>query len=509
MSVAVPVGHGEAGRWSPAWRRHAAGLFATWAALLILFHRDVADVAEIWWNSTTFGHCLFVPPILGWLVWLRRRELAQVPVAGWWPGLAIVVGGGLLWLVGDAAAVALCRHFGLVAMMAGAVVVVLGRQAARALAFPLGYMIFLVPFGDFLEAPLQTFTVRMTMALLDVAGVPAQVDGVLITIPNGFFEVAEACSGAKFVIAMVAYGALVANVCYLRAERRAAFMAMALVVPVLANGLRAAGTIYAAYLTDVEAATGFDHIVYGWVFFAATMAVVLAIGWRWFDRDPDAAWFDPADFAAPPTARLDAGVACGAVLAIAVAFAGWASLIAHRSDALPERLQLPDVPGWRRGAADGEAWVPHYPGADHFLIGRFVDAGGRRVDLAVAVYARQGEAHELVGFGQGAIRQNDRWVRVEDLPPLDGGRALRMAAPGPVERETVTWYRVGDVTTGSEARVKLETLKAKLLGGRQTAVAVLVSAPRERQNAGAAIRAFVAAAGSVDAIAERVAAGGR
>ena len=77
----------------------------------------------------------------------------------------------------------------------------------------------------------------MVMPLLHLFGVPAQVDGVLITTPNGYFEVAEACSGAKFVIAMIAYGALVANVCYRHAgRRRAAFMAMALVVPVIANG---------------------------------------------------------------------------------------------------------------------------------------------------------------------------------------------------------------------------------------------------------------------------------
>ncbi len=94
------------------------------------------------------------------------------------------------------------------------------------------------------------------MPLLHLVGVPATVDGVLITTANGYFEVAEACSGAKFVIAMVAYGVLVANVCYRTWPRRAAFMAMAMVVPVIANGLRAFGTIYAAVLTCVEQATG-------------------------------------------------------------------------------------------------------------------------------------------------------------------------------------------------------------------------------------------------------------
>ena len=489
----------------PAWRRALLALGGIWAALLAIFHRDAADMADIWWNSTTYGHCLFVAPIIGWLVWQRRRDLAQLTPQAWWPGLAIVAGGGTLWLVGEAAAVALFRHVGLVMMLQGAVVTLLGPRVARGLSFPLASMFFMVPFGDFMEPWLQLVTVALTMPILHALGVPASVDGVLITIPNGYFEVAEACSGAKFVIAMIAYGALVANVCYVAWDRRAAFMALALVVPVLANGVRAAGTIYAAYLTSVAAATGFDHIVYGWVFFALTMAGVLAIGWRWFDRDPDAPWFDVARVQAMPMRVADRSIAAGAVLGIAVAFAGWGWVIDSRSDRLPDRIALPDVPGWQRIAITGEPWVPNYPGADHFLIGRYGDARGRSVDMAIAVYAAQGEGHELVGFGQGPIRENDRWVRIADTPPIAGGAMLRMAAPGPVEREVATWYRIGSVTTGSEDRVKLETLKARLLGGPQRAVAVLLSAEKGAADPRAVITDFLRAAGPVDAIADRAA----
>ncbi len=493
---------------TPEWRRSLIALGGIWAALLLIFRRDVGDVVDIWWNSTTYGHCLFVPPIIGWLVWQRRREVLALQPGAWWPGLAIVVVGGLGWLVGEAAAVALFRHVGLVMLLQGAAVTLLGPRVARGLLFPLAYMVFLVPFGDFMEPWLQSVTVALTMPILHALGVSASVDGVLITIPNGYFEVAEACSGAKFVIAMIAYGALVANVCYVAPGRRAAFMAMALVVPVLANGVRAAATIYAAHLTSVAAATGFDHIVYGWVFFALTMAGVLAIGWRWFDRDPDAPWFDVMRVQAMPMRVADRSMAAGAVLGIAVAFAAWGWVIDSRADPLPDRIDLPSVPGWQRIAITGEPWVPHYPGADHFLIGRYGDARGHSVDLAIAVYAAQGEGHELVGFGQGPIRENDRWVRIADTLPIAGGTTLRMAAPGPVEREVAIWYRIGSTTTGSEDRVKLETLKTRLLGGPQRGVAVLMSAEKGAGDPRGTITDFLRAAGPVDAIADR-AAGGR
>ena len=505
--TAASVSHAAPGaEFSQTWKRHAAMLGGAWAALLLLFHRDATDLATIYWTNTTFGHCLFVAPVIVWLVWQRRAELSQVTPQGWWPGLALVGAGGLSWLVGDASGVALFRHAGLVAMMQGAVVAVLGLNVTRALLFPLAYMVFLVPFGDFLEEPLQDITVRMVMPLLHLFGVPAEVDGVLITTPNGYFEVAEACSGAKFLIAMVAYGVLVANVCYVSWKRRAGFLAMALIVPVIANGLRAFGTIYVAWWTSVEQATGLDHIVYGWVFFGLVMVAVLAIGWKWFDRDPDAAWFDPATLQRDPGRHIDGAVASLLVPAIAAVFLGWSSLVAARATPLPVQIELPQVTGWTRAPLSAAApWAPNYPGADHFLIGRYVDGQGRAVDLAVALYDSQHEGKELVGFGIGAIRENDRWVRIEDLPGVAGGKTLRMVGPGRVERVVTTWYRVGDVLTGSDNRVKLATLGVKLFGGEQRAVAVLVSAERgSNLDADAAVRDFLTAVGPIDALADRM-----
>ncbi|MFM9828222.1 MAG: exosortase A [Sphingomonas sp.] len=505
MTAALPVGAGRPldQNDAAAWRRHLMLLAGIAMLLLAVFLNDARGLALIWWTNTTFGHCLFIGPVIVWLVWQRRRDLGQLAPSAWAPGLFLVGLGGGAWLTGNVASVALARHLGIVLMLQGAVLTMLGPQVARALLFPLCYAFFLVPFGESLEGPLQAVTVSMTMALLHLLGVPAQVDGVLITIPNGYFEVAEACSGAKFVIAMMAYGTLVANVCYVSWGRRAAFMVMALIVPVVANGLRAAGTIYAAHLTSVEQATGFDHIMFGWIFFGLVMAAVLAIGWKWFDRDPDAPWFD-AESLPVPRSRIDPLVAAALVLAVAAIFPSWAGAIAGRTQLLPEQISLPSVPGWSRVAADpGAAWSPNYPGADHFLLGRYADGQGASVDLAIAVYGTQHEGKELVGFGIGPLRENDRWVRVATIANVAGGRTMRITAPGPVERLVAVWYRIGGVTTTSERTVKIETLKTKLLGGSQAAVAVLVSTPVARgRDPSNVITRFVTAMGGVDTVAD-------
>ncbi|MBN8807683.1 MAG: exosortase A [Sphingomonas sp.] len=490
---------------APAWRRPLAALAVTAALLLAMFRHDAAALATLYWTNTTFGHCLFIAPVIAWLVWIRRHELAQLTPQGWAPGVAVVAGGGLCWLVGEAAGVSFARHLGLVTMLQGSVLTLLGPNVARGLAFPIAYAWFLVPFGDFLEPPLQTVTVWITMHLLHLVGVTATVNGVLITAGEKYFEVAEACSGSKFVIAMVAYGVLVANLCYRTWRRRAAFLGVALVVPVLANGLRAFGTIYAAVLTSVEAATGYDHIVFGWVFFGVVMAAVLAIGWRWFDRAPDAPAFDPATLRAPIRWRLDPLAAALLVLASAAVFPAWSQAIAGRTQPLPAHIDLPEVVGWTRAPLSTRApWQPHYTNPDHQLFGRYVDAQGDAVDLSITVYGSQSEGRELVGFGIGVLQQDDRWVRVKDLAPLDGGSLMEITAAGPVERLVATWYRVGDVTTASGKIVKLQTLKAKLFGGPQRAVAIHVSAEvLPGRDPHAVMTRFLAALGPIDALADR------
>jgi len=483
-----------------AWRRHGVALAVVTVLILLTFRTDVADLVHIWWTSTTFGHCLFIGPVIAWLVWQRRTELAGLTPTGWWPGLALVTIGGGGWLMGDAASVGFARQLGLVMMLQGAVVTILGPNVARGLLFPLAYAFFLVPFGEGLEPPLQTVTVAIVMPLLHLVGVPAVVDGVLIHAGRYYFEVAEACSGAKFVIAMVAFGVLVANLCFVSWKRRTVFLVVSVVVPVIANGFRAFGTIWAADLTSVEAATGIDHIVYGWVFFALVMAGVMAIGWRWFDRAPDDPAFDPAKLQAAPRYRTDLAVATALALTTVAAFPAWSAAVASRAQPLPAHIDLPQIAGWHRVPVSTRApWTPYYPGADHYLFGRYADAAGAQVDMSIAVFGSQHEGKELIAYGTGVLREEDRWVRVADLPDITGGSVMRITAPGPVERIVATWYRVGDTTTQDETLVKIETMKARLLGGPQRAVAIHLSVegadPRP-------IARFLAALGPIAPIAD-------
>ena len=490
------------------WGRHLLALGLVASAILILFLRDAADMADFWWSNATFNHCLLIPPIIAWLVWQRLPELSRLTPSAWPAGLALLGAGAFAWLLGEAGSVALVRHFALIFMLQGAVIACMGRRVGRGLAFPIFYALFLVPAGAEFVPALQLITADIAMVLLGVSGVPAHLEGIFITTPVGYFEVAEACAGARFLIAMVAFGALVANVCFRSWPRRIAFMAVAIVVPILANGVRAWGTIYVAERTgSLEFAASFDHVVYGGVFFAIVIALILAAAWPFFDRGIDEPWLDRLTFRPAPRRSPLAFTALAALTLATLPLAWSAAIATSGTHEMPADFQLPEVPGWQRvPARDHIAWRPHFAGADLLRIARYRDSAGREVDLAVAVYARQSDGRELVGFGQGAVSPEGAWAWTSDAPAPPNGRAERIGSHGLV-REVVSFYRVGDVLTGSAMGVKLETMKARLLGGPQRAVAVLVSAqsPATASSARPQIDAFLAALGPVERLADRAA----
>lgn len=495
---------------SPAWRAALVRLGAAWALLLVLFFADWRDMVAQWWGSSTYNHILLIPPILGWLVAQRRAELLRLTPQGWWPPLVLFAAAGLLWLLGEFAGMAFARQVAVVVMAQAAVMVTLGPQVVAGLLFPLFYMLFLVPFGDELIPFLQTLTARLTMVFLHHAGIPATISGVFITTPAGYFEVAEACSGVKFLIAMIAYGALVANVCFLRWPRRAAFMAVSVVVPILANGARAFGTIWIAGWYGIQFASSFDHVFYGWVFFAVVMALCMAVGWRFFDRSVDAPMIDPDAISAAARVRrmerfaLRPLAGFGAMALIAAGFVGWGASVGWLDAKLPAGLRLPDVHGWQAEASDdGRAWVPLHGGAARHYRMRFRSADGKVVDLSFALYANQGEGREAAGFGQGAVPPYTRWAWERPGPAIAGAKSEIIQAPTdtarPERRLALTWYRSGDLITGSNLALRLHVMRDHLLFRRQaTAVLILSASDQLSADPQAALSAFLLDIGPVD-----------
>lgn len=506
MDAALPQENIAGRQPASAWRRSLQYLGVAWGGLLVLFWRDAADIMAIWWNSSTFNHCLLIVPILVWLVMQRKELLAEVKPQPWTAAILYGAVGAGGWLLGDAAGLAVARQLGLIMMLQASVATLLGPNVTRGLLFPLFYMFFLVPIGEEAVPALQTLTAKMCMLLLGWTGIPAHIDGIFITTPGGYFRVAEACSGVKFLIAMVAYGVLVANLCFKSWGRRIAFLAACVAVPIIANGLRAFGTIYIAQQSGVEFAADFDHVFYGWIFFGIVIALVMAAGWPFFDKRADAPAFDPAILQRPVRNTTKAPSALAAILLVAAVTFGWSSYVTAKASPVPERIMLPEVEGWQViPYAPTVHWTPRFAGGSHYLSGRYRNVSGQEADLFVVVYDRQSEGRELIGFGQGAVDPEGAWSWTADTAAPPNGKAERIKTKS-AAREVVSFYRVNGTTSGSAAQIKLATLRARLLNGNQQAVAILVSAEQNGDRSPRpAIDAFVKSLGDIDKVADRFA----
>jgi exosortase A len=488
---------------APQWRAPLVRLAVAWLGLLALFARDAAHLATLWWTSSTFTHCLFILPIIGWLLWLRRGELAKLTPHAWWPGLLWVAAGAGVWFVGDVASVSLARHLGLVLMLQGCVPALLGPQVTRGVAFPLGYALFLVPAGEELVPPMQTATAEMAMALLRLTGIPAYLDGIFITTPRGYFAVAEACSGVKFLVAMVSIAVLAAHLCFRTWRRRVPFLIFALAVPLLANGLRATSTIWIAEHWGNGFAVGADHVIYGWFFFAIVMALV---GWAaspFFDRKADDVPIDGDALLRSPAGK-DATAGAVLVVLAALALSPFAldTLSAARAQRLPDCPDLTQA-GWV-AVAPADGWRPHFAGAGRRCEAHLADSAGRRIDITFVGFARQHEGGELVGYGQGAIPPDSDWAWGAPLAPIGAARVDRISRAG-APRDVLMLYRISGVTTASGARVKLATLIARLTGGDERGYALVIGAPAgEGQGGRAAIDDYVRAGGGAEALIRRL-----
>lgn len=501
---------GGFGEWPTPWRAAATRLGLAWLALIACFHTDWAAMAGQWWNSSTYTHILVVPAIVAWLIWTRAPQLKRLSPRAWWPGLLFFAGASLLWLLGQLAGFSLASQAGAVAILIAAALALLGPKVGAGLAFPLAYMAFLVPFGDELVPALQMITAKLTIALVGLSGIRAVIDGVFIQTPAGLFEVAEACSGVKFLIAMVAFGVLVAGVCFRSWPRRVAFMALAVILPILANGVRAWGTIFVAQYVGAERATGFDHLIYGWIFFAVVMVVTLALAWRFFDRPADDPMLDAEALERSRwlTALERRGtvpaIALGMMAALAIIAAGWASAADRLRAPLPAQIALPDIPGWQRVAYQPQVWwEPRAHGAERRVLGRYRNAQGAQVDVFLAFYASQDEGKEAGGFGEGALTPGTSWAWISPGPGTSDAKADRLLGADRQGRLAQTSYRTGSVLTGSNLRLKLANIADRLtLRPRPTMLLVLSS---EEPHAESSLRAFRASAGPLGPWMDRIA----
>ena len=465
-----------------AWRLAAWHIAFGVAIVTLAYWKTALSMVEIWAGSETFNHGFLILPIAGYLAWLRYPRQQDKTPDGNWLGLGVIGLGVAAWWLGNEAGVQLVSHFAFVVMLQGILLACLGWRCYRAMLFPALYLFLMVPFGEFAVLPLQDLTADYTVMLARASGIPVYIDGLYIDIPGGSFLVAEACSGVRYLIATFALGLLVQDLLFVSRWRKALILVLSIVIPIIANVIRAYMILTIAYVSDFEIAVGVDHILYGWVFFAVVTLALIAIAFRF--REPPAALPDVQPLpAAPRRSPLRSGAPLAASLLLAIVLP--VSNAISGPPAAPVatlEIPLPEVGrNWQQANADASEWSGSYPRADASLLTRFEGAEGA-VDLFVASYAWERPEAELINFRNNMIGGR-KWdiVGVAKGSTLFEDREQSLVSlkikRGPHERLIWYFYRIDGEQTADPRLAKLLKVKAKLVNGYSPASVIAVSTP--------------------------------
>ncbi|MBV8502222.1 MAG: exosortase A [Paucibacter sp.] len=476
------------------WRRALPGLLLVLAAILLLYGRTGLAMVEIWDRSGTFAHAFVVPPIALWLIWRRREDLARFePRPMPWVLLPMALL-GLGWLLGELVAVNAVTQLAFTAMLVLAVPLCLGWQVTRLIAFPLLFLFFSVPIGEFMLPVMMEWTANFTVAALRASGVPVYREGLSFVIPTGSWSVVEACSGVRYLIASVMVGTLFAYLNYRSLRRRLLFVAVAATLPILANWLRAYMIVMLGHLSNNSLATGVDHIIYGWLFFGVVMLVLFIIGMRWAEPDAPPAVPKPEARAPSSPGAVAAVVAALALLALPV-------LALQRMDAgtppVISALQPPqlDSQGWRPDALSADEYKPHFENPRAEIQQRYRNAAGVSLGVYIAYYRHQDYASKLVSSNNVLVQPSSKlWrstatgaatVQVGNVSlalrtvDMRDTRAEEEAAPTRLRAFQVYW--VNGRWISSDVMAKVHGALSRLTGHGDDAAVLVVYAARSDQ----------------------------
>jgi exosortase A len=485
-----------------AWRR--TGVLFALATLLhfALFQDTVESIVRIWMVSDTFSYGFLILPIVLFLAYQRRRQLAAVaPQPCFW-ALAWIAAALLLYLIGTVASATLLKQLAFVGLWQGLFALLAGWAAVRQMEFPLFFLVFAIPMGEEVIPLLQTITAEISVFLLRATGVPTFHSGVLIEIPSGSFVVADVCSGARFLITTVVLGMLAANLFFVSWRRRTIFVLLCFVVPILANGLRAYGIILLAHLTDHTLAIYVDHIVYGFIFLSLVLVVLTGVGALFRDRWGANVAVAPGSTSAPR--RLTSSMIAFLLAAVLLSAGKAWSLQVAAPPATAGSFELAALQpggGWRPAGLTVAAWDPVFPGADFQMLQAYQASQGE-VALFIAHFLYQRDGHEIIAarnsfIGHALERRVTGFEKVEVV--LGGGNSI-------VVQETVvrlasgphiiwSWYDIGGRRTASTITGKLLEIWQALSGGSRsaTAYAILTAVEDRRSDDRARLQAFLKA----------------
>ena len=262
-------------------RRTLVAIAALAAVAAWVYAPIVSSLIRQWASDDNYSHGFFVLPLALYFAWERRAALRDAAVRPSLLGLAVVAGSLVLLVAGLFGAELFLTRVSLVGVIAGAVLFVWGRRHFRILAFPIAFLLLMIPLPAIvfnqIAFPLQLVASNLGETVIAAAGVPVLREGNVLQLPARTLEVAEACSGIRSLVSLTMLGIVLGYFTERRTGSRVVLALAAVPIAIVANAARVAGTGLASEWISPAAADGFFHTFSGWLMFVVAFGCLLLV----------------------------------------------------------------------------------------------------------------------------------------------------------------------------------------------------------------------------------------
>ena len=258
------------------WQLGILGTLSLW-----LYWPTLTHLVGQWWHDPNFSHGFFVPLFSGFVIWQERARLARILPRPSWSAVLVLIMGLAVLVIGRLGAELFLDRSSMLLVLASVVILFGGWPLFRAVLFPWAFLLLMIPIPSIvfnqITFPLQLLASQVAAAVLPVLGVPVLREGNVINLPAMPLEVAEACSGIRSLMSLVALAIIYGYLTEKRLWVRWLLAIAAVPITVFANDVRIVGTGLLVQYWDPEAAEGYFHASWGWIIFVVSLFMLYAL----------------------------------------------------------------------------------------------------------------------------------------------------------------------------------------------------------------------------------------
>jgi EpsI family protein len=455
------------------------GLFvvAFWPTLSLLNQR---------WQSSgsAYSHGPLLVIVVCYLIYLRWPRITREPPRPSLTAAFLTLGGALTWWLAESVQVLVVQQAVLPALIFLLVTSLLGWRSARHVAYPLALLYLVVPIWDVLVPSFQSIASAVVGGTVRSLGIKVFIDGSIITIPEGTFEIAYSCSGLAFFMAAITLGLVYGCLYCTKISHRIFVACLFAAVGVVSNWVRILVVVLAGHYTQMHSRLIHDHWDLGWWIFAIASIPSLYLAHRMTSTMPMPQAHERHSRHPRYAASTNEILWPSLVLMVALSIPAIAALLYPNEPDEALRVKLLHFAGATSTDNDelSARWSPAFEGADLSLTKPYPSTA-TPVSLHVIWYGTQSQQRKLTRDGNliadGVRWHIDREFAQSSFPNENEAFAkankVTLISPQGQRLRVWYWYLVGSRITGGVVDLKIRQMQS-LLEGRVDGALVALSA---------------------------------